>query len=579
MGNSSTASLRILPTEILNEIISLIPRPTLLCLRLVNRQLGVLATVHAFRSVRLGAREGIANDYECFCSLAHKEDAALPELGLLRHLVREATLDTWVGPHYEYNCNNYYRGPEWFMNLLPNLRHFHNLSAVHLRFNEFCVHLPMLTWGPEETSDFRYRVLDTVFRCIAGTWNLTDQERVDRELELFYEPYYGMCQVVRERTSTGPLPIKSLTISNLGDYLDPRLTTSEAFKTVMSLPSLVDLKLYIATEVQDGPSEDAEGATWFFEKYDLFERLPQTWLQPSLATNLRTLSLYCGASWGWSPKMDFRLVNPSEGGFPNLRVLALGNYIFSHEWQIDWIATQGKDTVAGGLEELYLDACYVMFYAHHLVPLDESETIAGKDLSGNSIRVSNKGYQRNDLILEMNEGPGPMAQTAYSLRWHTILPRWRESMTALKVFRMGRGSGWSDAAQVVVDIQQQDNPCFFADSKGEHRPFRNFEENAFRSFDCPRGSTAIEKGATGFPGMERYRHGVGLNEERRHQLKYAFSDMDAGPVLSFDIDESDHYGWSDEWPQLEEGVREKDKAALELFVSMVQSRREVRGDQ
>lgn len=40
--------------------------------------------------------------------------------------------------------------------------------------------------------------------------------------------------------------------------------------------------------------------------------------------------------------MDLRAVNPgsgrTSGGLLHLRVLALGHYVFSHEWQVDWIA-------------------------------------------------------------------------------------------------------------------------------------------------------------------------------------------------------------------------------------------------
>ncbi|KAM5341597.1 hypothetical protein ACJ41O_014628 [Fusarium nematophilum] len=574
MADHSICPLLKLPDEILTAIISFVPRPTLLRLRLINRRLGVIATTWLFRSIRLGSRLRKNSDFDCFFIVAQMEDCTLTnatrplELGPLRHLVREATLDTWLGPDFEYARNNPYPLPEDFMNVLPLLRRFRNLSAVHIRFNEFCGNFPMVGVEADERTDFRYRVLDTAFRCMAGTWKVQEQERIDQELNLFYDYDYGISEYYEELSTGLPLPMKRLTVSNLGDYADERLTNSEAFRTVLSLPSLVDLRLLITTQPD---ILSPENAVWFTEKYDFFETLPQTWLQPSVATNLRTLSLFCSTCWGWSPKMDFRLVNPSEGGFPNLKVLALGNYIFSHEWQIDWIASQGKKTAAGGLEELYLDHCFVMFHAHHLIPLDESTVIVGRDPDGNDIEVSNKGYQRKDLIFEVDENDPPLAETPYPLRWHTILSRWRESMAALKVFRMGRGS-WFGAPQVVIDIHKQDGSIHVREDKEQFQPYRNLEENVFGCFDCPPGSVAIDEGASNFPEMEKYRHGVGLNEDPRHQLLYAFCDMDFGLSEWVDINDAERYSGSDEWPQLEDGTKAKDEVALELFVSTVNSR-------
>lgn len=41
--------------------------------------------------------------------------------------------------------------------------------------------------------------------------------------------------------------------------------------------------------------------------------------------------------------MDLQAVNPgnrrTSGVLPHLRVLALGHYVFSHEWQVNWIAS------------------------------------------------------------------------------------------------------------------------------------------------------------------------------------------------------------------------------------------------
>lgn len=49
--------------------------------------------------------------------------------------------------------------------------------------------------------------------------------------------------------------------------------------------------------------------------------------------------------------------NSGTSPLPNVRVLTLRNYGFSHDWQVEWIASLGSDNGRGGLEELYLDDC------------------------------------------------------------------------------------------------------------------------------------------------------------------------------------------------------------------------------
>ena len=114
--------------------------------------------------------------------------------------------------------------------------------------------------------------------------------------------------------------------------------------------------------------------------------LPSLWLKPA-ANNLTTLVLYQTFYFGYSPKLDLRGVH-----FPNLRTLALGNYVFTHnvspnpslvlklpecpnltftlppetKWQLDWLTSHTK------LESLYLDDCITLYYAHLInFPLDE----------------------------------------------------------------------------------------------------------------------------------------------------------------------------------------------------------------
>ncbi|KAK7223347.1 hypothetical protein V2G26_011350 [Clonostachys chloroleuca] len=138
--------------------------------------------------------------------------------------------------------------------------------------------------------------------------------------------------------------------------------------------------------------------------------------------------------WGWNPKMDFRTVNHSQGGFPKLEVLALGNYVLSHEWQIDWIISQGRES--GGLKRLYLDRCSVLHRGNIPGPLPGPSTVVGQDAQGNDIEVSNVNYPRIDIMKRYNgEGTG-MVEIFPELRWSQILRRFRESMRSLEVFEV-----------------------------------------------------------------------------------------------------------------------------------------------
>ena len=86
--------------------------------------------------------------------------------------------------------------------------------------------------------------------------------------------------------------LTELTIANLADYHEPGLT--EAWEKILALPSLVDLKLFVATESSEAAPERV---IHFAEKYEFFASLPRSWLSPVVADNLRVLSLYYRDYW------------------------------------------------------------------------------------------------------------------------------------------------------------------------------------------------------------------------------------------------------------------------------------------
>jgi hypothetical protein len=479
----------------------------------------------------------------------------------LRPLVREITIDPWVGPDLNYHANESIFPPQGFMRALPSLRLFTGLKTLNLRFNEWCANEEAPHYDGvisiEENSDFRYFVLDTVFSCLAGTWAagihaLQEGRLVSYGLEDSQESRlvsYGLDEMaaVEDETEdyasgpsgTGAIELNALTISNLADYDDQRLTSSDTFKRVISSKHLTELKLLV-TMAQDESSTPEEGLA-LAEKYEFFETLPRTWLSPPIAQNLRVLSLFSRDYWGWNPKMDFRTVNPGTGpnsGFPNLRVLALGHYVFSHEWHIDWVASLGRQNGRGGLEELYLDDCPILWYAH-APPMDESKTTC-KSVSGEHMEFSHAGYPRKDIMVGMGwPGSGiewEAVHDSYGLRWHHVLDRWRESMAGLKVFKMGHGSEdfqlYADAAwpgaRSKPDISLKYNNVYQGAADDRELKLRQepCKHTNFLNYDCP---SPPRDSSLGLKRNSVYRNGVGLQHEREHILQYVHFDIGLGP--------------------------------------------------
>ncbi|KAH7161640.1 hypothetical protein EDB81DRAFT_867029 [Dactylonectria macrodidyma] len=473
MDSKTPITFANLPPEIIDQVFSTLPAAPLRNLRLVNRQFGAIATAWAFRHVRLGARQG-CYDHRHFAWIAQSEQ--------LRPLVREVTCDTWLGPT-ALHCDHFaFKHPSDFLNALPLLRCFHNMTSLHLRFSEHTRHDDDIDAMDTETDNFRFRVLDTVFNCLAGTWSAERQLEIDEEvLPYSFEADYETAPA--EVADMGPIPIRELTVSNLSDYHDERFTQSEVIKKVISSSHLRDLKLSITLQEVENDHHGDEyipaGALWFREKYDMFKSLPRTWLFPSLAGNLGVLSLYSRDYWGWNPRIDFRAVRPGSGpdaGFPNLKVLALGSYVFR------------QMNGSGGLEELYLDRCPILIQA--------------------------------DMMRPLTTVPPSSAQ----IQTHHILPRWRESMKALKVFKMGHSS-WDSAPMQTMDVWC----CEYGYQERNHEGLETLlHHNNFRSFNSPSPPpNKHDKILLG--GLEEYRYGTGINQHPKRQTAYIYFDIGIGP--------------------------------------------------
>ncbi|KAJ4317329.1 hypothetical protein N0V84_007386 [Fusarium piperis] len=535
MSQHSSGSL-LLPPEIWDNVCSFLPKPTLSHLRLVSPGLDNIARPWVYRNLRL---EGFGNSAERFVEIAKSPG--------LRNLVRELTVDTSAGPEFPYKSNCEYPFPTSFLDALPYIRCFSHLTALHLRFNEYCGKDDRRGVGIEETWEFRYGVLETVCHCIAGMWTPDQQREIDHKSEHQWHDYdrrhpdpeddlgVPLDQVIR---------LKEFTVANLADFYDTDLVASGALKKIMSLPSLIDLKLLITTEMDDGMSESN---VYYEEKYEFFDHLSETWLAPSISDNLRVLSLYYKEYWGWLPKMDFRGMD-----FPKLKVLALGHYVFSHDWQVDWIASIGHTNGSGGLEELYLDDCPILFEALQASPLDQNDP----------------GYPLLSTVLE--EADDEMHQ--YPMRWHHILSKWATSLKALTVFRMGHGE-WHEAPRDTLESVLK----YYPQVDEDVLRYR-LSNNTHRSFNCPEPLDS-EYGSED-PGEAwasgRYVDGTGINGRRAYKLQYIEYDIH---ITGSPWKET---FWSrafdEEGYEPEEGTWVKDNAAFELLCLTIYARAVARGE-
>ncbi|KAI8261922.1 hypothetical protein K4K58_000972 [Colletotrichum sp. SAR11_239] len=171
------------------------------------------------------------------------------------------------------------------------------------------------------------------------------------------------------------------------------------------------------------------------DRFALVLKVLPEWFTPSASRNLTVLSLHHDELWGYAPKFDFRTIGAAtDPGLPQLRTLSLSRFCFSHEWQIDWIASLGK----GGLKELFLDDCVLLSVAYCTIASGEAtiEPTCIEDIDGNKIQLSNHGY-----LPDSWQGGNSWDQWSVyyrsNLRWHQFFNHWRKSMSSLMVFRMG----------------------------------------------------------------------------------------------------------------------------------------------
>lgn len=155
------------------------------------------------------------------------------------------------------------------------------------------------------------------------------------------------------------------------------------------------------------------------ELHNFFAELPSTWLQPTLAT-LHHLTLYCDHYFGFWPKLDLSNIH-----FPLLKTLALGNYSFVQDSQLDWILSHGST-----LRELYFDDCMIIYKAHIY---EENLGRCSIPTTQMEKEVDRVGYLQDRY------------KYTYAKRWHHYFEACSSGLPHLRHFSFGSGN-WDDGA-------------------------------------------------------------------------------------------------------------------------------------
>ncbi|KAF5602110.1 f-box domain-containing protein [Fusarium pseudocircinatum] len=441
-----------LPPETLGNVISFLPQADVKNLRLVNHRLSPLATRRLFRHTRLLARAKDNNDPHRFIQLANSE---------LSGLVREVSCDVSSLVHngFYYMEKAQLEFLPVFWDALPLLARFRNIQTLHLCFDASFA----LNDFKAGSSQFRSRVLKNVFRILTGTFT----KEVPKTMDTLSS---ASTKISPSDTPSSPITLSTLMISNLGDYHDPELTSMPEFKTAMG--NIKALRLDMA-------QHKGEWREWRYTKttaipnqcQEMFIQLPLTWLSSTVAANLQVLSLHHQSYWGWFPNIDIRLIGGGNG-MPKLRSLALGQFVFSHQREVDWITSLD-------LEELFLQGCAVL--AKHV---GHPTTQQGLWTGGHELPPTTKIG-------------GEVERT--NLWWHEIIWQIRTSMLNLKRVCIVGKPGFGYHIYHFRQVHQAKSLCVSALSSDEelsHKPslaqqFIDLSKNntrscetAFQHFTC-----------------------------------------------------------------------------------------------
>ncbi|KAF5578771.1 hypothetical protein FPCIR_11423 [Fusarium pseudocircinatum] len=479
----STPSLSTLPEELQVQILGYIYKYSLIDLRLVSRTFSRLITPIIFRAIRIRAYR---DEPQRFLNIAMTPH--------LRYHVREVTCDTWTG---SFPTEKRLELVDKFFEAIPSICVFPKLDTLNIRLERDEFHMYHNT---------QFRLLEMLFRCMEGAWNVHNY--IGRDTT---SPKVSG-QRARTRVSR---PLKTLSISNLVDYNSIKAMLS--FQSVMNSGALKDLRISAADL---NTQKCCLGV-----HHDLLD----TVLSPGIASNLKVLSLFSWASWGWFPNMDFRLVGAND--LPNLKVLALGQFEFSQWWQVEWIGSLG-------IEKLYLDECTVLYSDRNRATISQEETE----------RAKNSAWR---------EGSTYHTHT----RWHHIFEHWANTMPNLRVFKIGQGWDLDDSCSwKAIDPTYEGD--FYEHVEEEYEAvFQPFRDTYHQHFECPIPHT------TG-TGIRRY----GPEAAQANAAVFLYVEQIKG-FRGFGHTYTDSPGHGKDFMNVSSEEKERDRKAFDKFLTVVETRR------
>ncbi|KAL5317152.1 hypothetical protein ACEPPN_014247 [Leptodophora sp. 'Broadleaf-Isolate-01'] len=185
--------------------------------------------------------------------------------------------------------------------------------------------------------------------------------------------------------------LRSLSFVNIGQYLyDSGLTSSPAFHTILGRIS--ELRMSVKCDF----------TLWrcnFVPEITL-------WLIPA-QSNLTSLTIHVNRCWGYDRQLRLRDLH-----FPNLKKLKLGNYMITHEWQLEWILSHST------LERLVLDTCSIVNYFFTYCELDDEK------------------YPLHYKPVPWGD-PEPQYQWEFDMQWSQLFGKIEQGLKHLKEFTFG----------------------------------------------------------------------------------------------------------------------------------------------
>lgn len=165
-----------------------------------------------------------------------------------------------------------------------------------------------------------------------------------------------------------------------------------------------------------------------------------------MTSNLEHLTIDSNMRYGFYPKCDLREVH-----FQRLKSLALGNYTFVHDSQLEWILAHGST-----LQELYLDDCVILY---EVATSDTDRTLL------HPTELKRHPNFRDEL------------HASYERRWHDYFRAFNGGLSKLQHFRFGTSPRWDPSSpfelETMIEIGFGQSYMAFCDAFGPHEYMEN----------------------------------------------------------------------------------------------------------